>query len=260
MRGKCRLGELVHAMDNSEYNSSPEPSLARVGEEESKEFLARPDPVTVEKVLAIQKKIFSTLDEIASRLDRIPLPNGDSDLSRRTRRVAEFSVRFSRYYLYDLGRRITDMRRHIHAVSPDARPKPSGRSSVFHLQAIGRKMIAAHQILLQALNAYCNHIPSSTAKGHRHKLRQVLQVLTDLRDMCNKINISAEYYESGDAVARPLVSLFSTYAARTVGRLPVFDSRYFLVTFRPRSFTGNAEAFFPSCSSKLWHPRTSRIR
>ncbi|XP_046741128.1 uncharacterized protein LOC124408316 isoform X1 [Diprion similis] len=202
---KNQSRKLLHVMDDSEYNSSPEPSPDRVSDK-AEDFYARPDPIAVQRVLAIQKKVSSLLDEISFRLDRIPLPDGDRDLSRRLQRVAEFSVRFSRNYLYDLGRQITDMQQHIRAMSSSARPRPCQRSIAFHLQAVSQKLITAHQILLQGLSAYCKHIPSSIVKGHPGKLKEILQVVMDLKDICNKVNITSEHYGSGDADMQPLIN------------------------------------------------------
>ncbi|XP_012256000.2 uncharacterized protein LOC105686030 [Athalia rosae] len=192
---------LLHVMDDSEYYSSPEISPDRVSDKE--EHFTRPDSMVIQRVLSIQNKISCVLDEISFSLDRIPQPDGERDLSRRLQRVSEFSVRFSRNYLYELGRHITDLQQHIRAISLSTRPRPSIRSSAFHLHVIGQKMISAHQILLQALSAYCKHIPSSIVKGHPGKLKEILQVVMDLADMCDKINITSEYYGSGDAEMQP---------------------------------------------------------
>lgn len=222
--------KLLCAMDDSEYNSSPEPSPDRG----SDVIFTRPDPLVVEKVLAIQRKVFSILDEISFRLDRIPLPDGDRDLTRRLQRVAEFSVRFSRNYLYDLGRQVADMRQHVRTISRDARPKPNRRSFEFHLHAVGHKMVTAHQILLQALIAYCKHIPSSIVKGHPGKLKEVLQIVTDLGDMCDAVNITSEHYGSGDADTQPLVSI---QCSISLVRSCRYSSRFH---FRPKRLTGSA--------------------
>ena len=202
--------KLPHAINDQDYISSPDLSPDRLSDIEDTMY-ARPDPVIAAKILGIQKKISDVLDEIAIRLGRIPLPDGDKDLYRRQQRVMEFSIRFSRNYLYDLGRQITEIRRHVNAITPGFRKKIGRRTLLFHVQTIEQKLASAHQLLLHALSAYCKHIPSSVLKGHPGKLKEILQVVVDLKDFCEKIHLVPNFVGSGDAEEMPLVSEKALY-------------------------------------------------
>lgn len=157
-----------------------------------------PDPIAVTKILGIQRKISLVLDSISYELDRIPLPDGEDDYLRRHQRVIEFSTRLSRNYLYDLGRQITDIQRYLKAINPDTKMKLSRRSVIIQMQAIEQKLISAHQLLLTALNAYWKHIPSSVLRNHPGKLREILQVVVQLKNICNEIKLTPDIYCSGD--------------------------------------------------------------
>ncbi|XP_034949300.1 uncharacterized protein [Chelonus insularis] len=166
--------------------------------------IIRPHPIVAQKILDIQVKISELLDEIHYRLCRIPIPDGEIDLKRRQQRMMEFIVRFSRNYLYDISRQMADIQRHIQMMLPNARIKPSRRISQLHMQALETKLCSIHQLLFNALCAYCKHIPSSCLKGHPGKLKEILQIVMDLKDVCSKINLTAEYFGAGDAASPPL--------------------------------------------------------
>lgn len=176
---------------------SPDMSPDRFSTEE--DFVpVHPDPVAVTKILSIQRKISLVLDSISYELDRVPLPDGEDDYLRRQQRVMEFSTRLSRNYLYDLGRQIADIQRYIKAINPDTKMRLSRRSVIIQMQAIEQKLISAHQLLLTALNAYWKHIPSSVLKSHPGKLRDILQIVLQLKSICNEIKLIPDIYCSGD--------------------------------------------------------------
>jgi len=187
--------------NNVECDFSPENSEHRGGV-----IYVRPDPFTMHKILAMQRKICKLLDEITFRLGNIPAPDGIKDLQRRQQCVAEFVVRFSRNYLYDLNRYVKDIQRHMYVISPRARVRPNHRSLGLHMHAIEHKLLAAHQLLLHALVAYCKHIPSSILKGHPSKFREILQVVIDLKTMCDRLHLN--YLDSGDTDILSLVICF----------------------------------------------------
>ncbi|KAL6448347.1 hypothetical protein ACFW04_000351 [Cataglyphis niger] len=189
------LKQLHHTTNDIEYNSSPE-SSARRDDVADGVIHIRPDPFIMHKILTMQKKVCDLLDEIAFRLGNIPAPDGIKDLQRRQQCVAEFVVRFSRNYLYDLNRYVKDIQRHMCIISPRAIVKPNYRSLGLHMHAIEHKLLAAHQLLLHALVAYCKHIPSSILKGHPGKFREILQVVIDLKTMCDRLHLN--YLDSGD--------------------------------------------------------------
>ncbi|XP_012229223.1 uncharacterized protein [Linepithema humile] len=192
---KKQSSKLPHHMANGvEYNSSPE-SSARRNDTDGTIYI-RPDPFTMHKILTMQTRVCELLDEIAFRLGNIPPPDGIKDLQRRQQCVAEFVVRFSRNYLYDLNRYVKDIQRHMCIISPRAIVKPNHRSFGLHMHAIEHKLLAAHQLLLHALIAYCKHIPGSILKGHPGKFREILQVVIDLKTMCDRLHLN--YLNSGD--------------------------------------------------------------
>ncbi|XP_015437381.1 PREDICTED: uncharacterized protein LOC107192599 [Dufourea novaeangliae] len=196
---KHYTNQLLRATNHFESDSDSESSSDRTNT-----VHVQADPLIIHKIFAMQKKISELLNEISFRLHRIPLPDGDNDLKRRQQQTMEFAIRFSRNYLYNLNRLVTSIQRHIGAVSSRIRLKQCHRSTSFHQDMIKQKLIAAHQLLIQALIAYCKHIPNSTPEGHPTKLQNVLQIVSTLRDICNKIAISANYYCSGDTNTLPV--------------------------------------------------------
>lgn len=162
------------------------------------ETFAQPDLQATYQVLKVQRKISDVLDEICHRLNNIPLPDGECDLQRRQQRILEFSVRFSRNYLYDLTRQIADIRRHMNVVLDNEGLKFSKRGLLFHRQIVEQKLVLVHQLLLNALSIYCKHIPNATLKGQPGKLKDVLQMVIDLKEICSKINLTPEYMGFGN--------------------------------------------------------------
>lgn len=204
-RKKQSSSKQLHRTTNDvEYNSSPESTARRCQDDVANGVIhVRPDPLTMRKILTMQRKVCELLDEIAFRLGNIPAPDGIKDLQRRQQCVAEFVVRFSRNYLYDLNRYVRDIQRHMCIISPRAIIRPNHRSLGLHMHAIEHKLLAAHQLLLHALVAYCKHIPSSILKGHPGKFREILQVVIDLKTMCDRLHLN--YLDSGDTDILSLV-------------------------------------------------------
>ncbi|KOC62566.1 hypothetical protein WH47_04227 [Habropoda laboriosa] len=196
---KCYTNQLLHATDYFENNSSTGSSNYRYDI-----VNVQPDPLTIQKLLSMQKKIAELLDEISFRLCRIPLPDGDNDLKRRQQQTLEFAIRFSRNYLYNLNRLVASIRRHISTVSSRTGSKQYYKNIAFHQDMIKQKLISAHQLLIQALSAYYKHIPNSILDGHSTKLQDVLQIVCNLKNICDKVGISNNYLCSGDNTVIPL--------------------------------------------------------
>lgn len=197
---KCYTNQLLRATNHFENNSETDSSNNK-----DDIVYVQPDPLTIQKLLSMQKKIAELLDEILFRLCRIPLPDGENDLKRRQQQTLEFAIRFSRNYLYNLNRFVTSIQRHIKAVSSRSRLKQYHKNIAFHQDMIKQKLVAAHQLLMQALTAYCKHIPNSILDGHSTKLQDVLQIVYNLINICDKIEISSYYFCSGDTTIIPLV-------------------------------------------------------
>ncbi|XP_033343027.2 uncharacterized protein LOC117230063 isoform X2 [Megalopta genalis] len=192
-------GQLLQATNHFENDSDSDSNLS---DNRMDVVHVQADPFTIHKLLSMQKKVSTLLNEISFRLSKIPLPDGNDDLKRRQQQTTEFAVRFSRNYLYNLNRLLTSIRRHIGAVS--SRTKQYHRSITFHQDMIKQKLIAAYQLLIQALNAYCKHIPNSIHESQSTKLQNVLQVVSDLKDICNKVEITTNCFCSGDVNAMPV--------------------------------------------------------
>jgi hypothetical protein len=186
-----------YSTNDLDYNSSPEISPNQCNNENYSIF-EHPDPIVVTKILNIQRKISIVLDSISNELDRVPLPDGENDYCRRKQRTVEFSTRLSRNYLYDLSRQISDIERHTKAINPIGKVRLSRRGMILHMQAIEQKLISTHQLLLAALSAYCKHIPSAVLKNHPGKLKEILQIVVQLKNICIEMKLIPDFYCSGD--------------------------------------------------------------
>ncbi|XP_076392890.1 uncharacterized protein LOC100879765 [Megachile rotundata] len=198
MQKKYYTNELLRATNHFENNSDSDSSNNK-----DDVVYIQPDPFMIQKILSMQKKVAELLNEISFRLCRIPLPDGDNDLKRRQQQTVEFAIWFSRNYLYNLNRLVTSIQRHIRIVSSRVGLNRH-KNIALHQDMIRQKLITAHQLLVQALNAYCKHIPNSILESHCTKLRDVLQVVYDLGDICDKVEISANYFCSGDTTITSL--------------------------------------------------------
>ncbi|KAL0109438.1 hypothetical protein PUN28_014483 [Cardiocondyla obscurior] len=225
--------QLHHATNGAEYNSSPE-SVRCDGFRDGVIYV-RPDPFTMRKILTMQRKVCELLDEITFRLGNISPPDGIKDLQKRQQCVAEFVVRFSRNYLYDLNRYVKDIQRHMCIISPRAIIKPNHRNLGLHMHAIEHKLVAAHQLLLQALVAYCKHIPSSIPKGHPGKLREMLQVVLDLKTMCDRLHLN--YFDSGDTEVLSLGKEIESNCNVVLSKLKVQTNNDFVDSNKTSSMT-----------------------
>ncbi|KAF7990392.1 hypothetical protein HCN44_000197 [Aphidius gifuensis] len=200
------LNDNFNYQKNKNYcNSSPELNLQyEKVTKDRKIYEISLHPNVIKKVLIIQTKISELLNEISYRLGRIPRPDGESDLRRRQQRLAEFGIRFSRNYLYVLGRQVIDIQQHIKAAELTSKEKIKKNNFILHVQAIESKILSSHQLLMYALDAYAKHISSSGIKGHPGKLGDILQVLVQLKEICNKINLSFEFLETENLDIYPL--------------------------------------------------------
>ncbi|XP_039302177.1 uncharacterized protein LOC105206371 isoform X2 [Solenopsis invicta] len=235
--------QLHHAINGTEYNSSPESSARRDGVADGVIYI-RPDPFTMHKILTMQRKICELLDEIAFRLRNISAPDGIKELQKRQQCVAEFVVRFSRNYLYDLNRYVKDIQRHMCIISPRAIIRPNHRNLGLHMHAIEHKLLAAHQLLLHALVAYCKHIPSSIPKGHPGKVKEILQVVLDMKTMCDRLHLN--YFDSGDTDVLSLGKELEIKCNAILSKLKFHADKDFLDTNK----TPSMASFTPHSTNK----------
>ncbi|EFA09110.2 hypothetical protein TcasGA2_TC015485 [Tribolium castaneum] len=124
----------------------------------------RPASVRVENF----DKKFKTLVERSLKLltnirllfeEGISPPDGEEDCMRRFKRLQEFTSRFSRIYLYPLLRHMDEL----------SLPEKLGTA------VINQKLLSAQQVILQALQAYHTHLPSSIGKCGSDKLKSLLE-------------------------------------------------------------------------------------
>ncbi|KAJ8983946.1 hypothetical protein NQ317_008648 [Molorchus minor] len=128
------------------------------------------DSVFEKKFKMFVEKSLHTITDIRSMLETgITPPDGDEDITRRTVRVREFSNRFSRNYLYPLSRQLEDL----------------NKMAADDLNA-NHKFLTAYQIVLNGLQTYLNHLPSSIGSCSSDKLKLLLKHLLEICCMHNK--------------------------------------------------------------------------
>ncbi|XP_044012376.1 uncharacterized protein LOC122855229 isoform X2 [Aphidius gifuensis] len=188
------LNDNFNYQKNKNYcNSSPELNLQyEKVTKDRKIYEISLHPNVIKKVLIIQTKISELLNEISYRLGRIPRPDGESDLRRRQQRLAEFGIRFSRNYLYVLGRQVIDIQQHIKAAELTSKEKIKKNNFILHVQAIESKILSSHQLLMYALDAYAKHISSSGIKGHPDIYPLGDNIQTRCYEILSKVNSTSE--------------------------------------------------------------------
>lgn len=102
-------------------------------------------------------------------------PDGLNDLERRKKRSSEFASRFSRNYLYQLNRQLSDIKKLLHP--------SSARISNQNSYVIKQKITSSYQTILQGLQAYLSHLPKSTTVGIPDKIKELLKEIASLCDM-----------------------------------------------------------------------------
>ncbi|KAJ8949338.1 hypothetical protein NQ314_008258 [Rhamnusium bicolor] len=125
------------------------------------------ESVFEKKFKTFVEKSLHTISDIRSSLDRgVTPPDGDEDMSRRIVRVKEFSNRFSRNYLYPLARQM------------DSLTKLTSQSANLHHQ-----LLSAYHVILNGLQAYHNHLPTSIGTCSSEKLKVILKRILELCDI-----------------------------------------------------------------------------
>lgn len=142
---------------------------------------------TVQRIVLLRQRISIALDSITGMIQCQPAePDGPDDLERRKTRINEFLSRFSRNYLFQFQRQVSELRRHVACASPET----PGRHTEF--QALMQKLVSAHQTAVQSLQAYLTQIPSSLQGTNIFgKLRALLHHLCDLSSLKNQLDIHA---------------------------------------------------------------------
>ncbi|XP_063975426.1 uncharacterized protein LOC135161628 [Diachasmimorpha longicaudata] len=244
-----RKNRLLRKLNRLECNSSPDLTSQYESGDDEECLAVQPHPVIAQKILGLQGRISELLDEISYRLCRVPRPDGENDLKRRQKRVAEFGIRFSRNYLYELSRQVGDIQKHLKGI---LKGKGRRRAAVLHMQALEQKLCAAHQLLTCALTAYCNHIPSSVLQAHPGKLKEILGTVVELKDVCGRINITAEEVGGGDTGSQGLGNDLQSRCYAILSKLRLHsDNESQLFTARQSVMTGQ---FPPSVKRQTNRP------
>ncbi|XP_063217052.1 uncharacterized protein LOC134527937 isoform X2 [Bacillus rossius redtenbacheri] len=113
-------------------------------------------------------EISAILDGMMLLMDNLPVPEDDKDLARRMLRSSEFTVMFTRNYLYQLQRNETEVkeRQNLLLLSP--------HHHFNHLNKFHQKLAAAYRDVLHAVQVYLRHIPKTVASALPGKLKGLL--------------------------------------------------------------------------------------
>ncbi|KRT83503.1 hypothetical protein AMK59_4540 [Oryctes borbonicus] len=128
------------------------------------------------KLQGIIEKSLNCMEDIRVQLDiGITPPDGLDDLERRKKRSSEFASRFSRNYLYQLNRQLSDLKKLLCPTS--------GRSSHQNSLLAKQKITSPYQTILQGLQAYLTHLPISTPMGVPDKIKELLKEVNTLCEL-----------------------------------------------------------------------------
>ncbi|KAJ8959048.1 hypothetical protein NQ318_022303 [Aromia moschata] len=129
------------------------------------------DSVFERKFKTFVEKSLHTINDIRALLEiGIGPPDGDEDMSRRITRVKEFSNRFSRNCLYPLARQLND----LSGMSPED-------------VNVNQRLLSSYQTILNGLQAYLTHLPTSFGSCATDKLKTLLKHLLELCGIHTKL-------------------------------------------------------------------------
>ncbi|GJQ82282.1 hypothetical protein Trydic_g19479 [Trypoxylus dichotomus] len=188
LKSKCVNVKAAKSRDNTnrkdlKANKSSRDSI--VNKKSSKELKTAPSGKVKEdiekcnfeaKLLGTIKKCLNCMEDIRLQLDiGITPPDGLDDLERRKKRSSEFASRFSRNYLYQLNRQLSDLRKLLCPTS--------ARAMLQNNSHIKQKITSSYQTILQGLQAYATHLPISTPMGASDKIKELLKEVGALCEM-----------------------------------------------------------------------------
>ncbi|CAH1963065.1 unnamed protein product [Acanthoscelides obtectus] len=135
------------------------------------------DDMFEKKCKSFIEKSLHVISDIRFQMQKgISPPDGDEDITRRQLRVKEFSNRFSRNYLYPIGRQLSDL----------SKVKSSSNLT-------NQKLLSVYQIVLNGLTAYHNHLPTSIGVCSSDKLKLLLKNLLELCDIHARIKTDNQH-------------------------------------------------------------------
>ncbi|XP_018561085.1 uncharacterized protein LOC108903404 [Anoplophora glabripennis] len=159
------------------------------------------DSIFEKKFRTFIEKSLHTITDIRSLLEGgANPPDGDEDESRRIVRVKEFSNRFSRNYLYPLARQLEEL------------IQMSPRNPTFN-----QKLLSSYQIILNGLQAYHSHFPTSTGLCSSDRLKMLLAHSVQL------CHIHSKVIRRPDDVDNDFINTFKANAELTLQKV---DERF----------------------------------
>ncbi|GLV32985.1 hypothetical protein CBL_08952 [Carabus blaptoides fortunei] len=181
----------IHISEESVYDNKTRVELAaspqankhvvnpRITEDTNRQTENRTDTDIMDtKLNGTLLKISSVLQEISAIIyNGIQPIESDGDNSRRQKRVTEFFSRFTRNYLYQLVRQLSDVRKLLGRPTSCRSPQTGGASSLL----VQDKLSSVSQTVMQALQAYSHHVPLTVASSAHSKC---LSLVAYIREMC----------------------------------------------------------------------------
>ncbi|KAK4874838.1 hypothetical protein RN001_014198 [Aquatica leii] len=138
-----------------------------------------PKRLADKKLFHFMQRSLTCLEDISLSLsNKIVLPDGEEDWQRRRVRNLEFSSRFQRNYLYQLGRQIIELQKSIRMPH--------------HTKSVVQCVITAHQSMLQAFLAYNSHIPTCLGNVVLDKLKLMIDHAKHLLSIHSRLLVSGD--------------------------------------------------------------------
>ncbi|KAK9739335.1 hypothetical protein QE152_g9127 [Popillia japonica] len=177
---KCEIDKNVKFSTINSAKNAMNKQIGVVSKKSSKELRPRDEVAEKDnfeaKTQGIIDKCMHCMEDIRMQFDvGITPPDGLNDLERRKKRSSEFASRFSRNYLYQLNRQLSDIKKLLHP--------SSARISNQNSYVIKQKITSSYQTILQGLQAYLSHLPKSTTVGIPDKIKELLKEIASLCDM-----------------------------------------------------------------------------
>lgn len=152
-----------HKPTVSVYNPPTESSEESISPTKHKQIEKVLDWSYLSNITVIQTKIISTISEIKKGLsEEFPEIDGITELERIKKRSIEFLTRFSRQYLYEIGRQIQGLR----------------------TNNIVEKIYGIFNLILQALQSYLKNIGRILGNLFYEKLKILLNFNIKLNEIC----------------------------------------------------------------------------
>ncbi|XP_055915400.1 uncharacterized protein LOC129948422 [Eupeodes corollae] len=184
------------------------------------------------KMTSIQDNIIKNLDSLRISLVEISLPDGDVEQKLRERNALEFSVRFSRNYLFPLGKMIDNLR---------LSPKEEFCSALTNEPCI--KVCGIYGLLCQAIQCYQKQLRHFYTDCFPKKLDTLLNLIKDTTNIC----LEKRIFDKRDILIQDLISrcvMFLGFVFEMAERKKIYHSEMALQSDRKSRYK------LPKTSSK----------